>query len=90
MAVNRLAWTSASQGQRVVPCVLVAGLPYAIVPAGVSIASVTWTGDADAAWHAGTSPTVRAWLDTGPDAPPLVVEEHASPVQRTLDVADVT
>lgn len=90
MAVNRINWTSASQGQRVVPCVLIAGLPYAIVPAGVSIASVTWTGDADGAWHVGTSPTVKAWLDTGREAPPLVIEEHASPIQGTLDVKDVT
>lgn len=90
MAVNRLNWTSASQGQRVVPCVLIAGLPYALVPAGVSIASVTWTDASDGAWHVGTSPTVKGWLDTGRDAPPLVIEEHASPVQGTLDVKDVT
>ena len=57
-----------------VPALLVAGFPYLVVPAGVTVASVTWTGDADAAWHVGTSPSVKGWLDIGPDAPPLVLD----------------
>ena len=94
MAVNRINWSSvATTGARVGRCILVAGLPWAIVPEGKTVASVTWTGDADAAWHAGTTPTCKAWLlvpsehDRG--VPALAWEENASPVQGTIDVGSL-
>lgn len=94
MAVNRINWqTAASTGARVGRAILIAGLPWAIVPEGQAITSVSWTGDADAAWHAGTSPTCKAWLlkqsehDTG--VPALAWEENASPVQGTIDVGSL-
>lgn len=90
MAVARINWPVAAGGLRVVPALLIAGYPYLLVPAGVTVASVTWTGDADAAWHVGTTPSVKAWLDTSDEAPPLVLDEEASPVQGELKVGDLT
>lgn len=89
MAVARINWPTVAGGQRAIPAVLVAGFPYLIVPAGVSVASVTWSDSADAAWHVGTSPSVKAWLDTSSEAPPLVISEEAHPVQGTIEVGDL-
>lgn len=94
MTVNRISWPVASaSGARVGRAVLIAGLPYAIVPEGQAVTSVTWTGDPDPAWHPGVSPTCAEWLlvrsayDSG--APALAWEEHASPVQGTVDVGSL-
>ncbi len=91
MAVNRIPWGTAARGDRLELCVLVAGYPHPIVPAGVTLTAVAWTGDPDPAWHPGTSGfTSKPWLavPTGrPDDPPhLVVSEKLSPVQGTIDV----
>ena len=94
MAANRIDWdAAASSGARVGRCILVAGLPWAIVPAGQEVTAVTWTGDADGAWHVGGSPVCRSWLlmrsahDTG--VPSLAWDERASPVQGTVDVGSL-
>lgn len=94
MAVNRINWNlAATRGARVGRCILVAGLPWAIVPAGQEITAVSWTGDADPAWHVGTSPTCKSWLlmrsahDTA--VPTLAWDERASPVQGTVDVGSL-
>jgi hypothetical protein len=94
VAVNRINWqTAASSGARVGRCILIAGLPWAIVPAGQELTGVTWTGDADAAWHVGTTPTCKAWLlmpsEHDPSVPALAWEENASPVQGTIDVGSL-
>lgn len=90
MPVHRLSWPTASRGAQVVPALLIAGLPHLIVPGGVVVSSVAWTDAADTAWHATTSPTTRAWLDLGAQAPELRLKERASPVQGTLEVSDLT
>ncbi len=94
MAVNRINWqTAAATGARVGRAILIAGLPWAIVPEGQTITSVSWTDTADAAWHAGTSPTCKAWLLTrsahDTSVPSLAWEENASPVQGTVDVGSL-
>lgn len=89
MAVERTPWTLIVDGETVVLGLLIAGVPWLFVPPGVSVTTVTWTGDADAAWHVGTSPTSKPWLDTSDQSPPLVLDESASPVQGTLDVRDL-
>lgn len=90
---TRLPWSTAS-GATVVPALLVDGVPYVLLPDGVTLTSVSWTTSADSLWWAGTSGfTTKGWLalpGDDRDAPPLVLEEHARPVQRELDVAHVT
>lgn len=90
MAVARLPWSLVVDGEQVVPAVLIAGVPWLFVPPGINVSTVTWSDSADAAWHVGTSPTSKPWLDNGPDAPPLVIDESASPVQGTLDIRGLT
>lgn len=91
MAVNRIPWGTAARGDRIELCVLIAGYPHPIVPPGVSLTDVVWSGTADPAWHAGTTGiTPKPWLSvpTGRDGDPphLVVSEKLSPVQGTIDV----
>lgn len=91
MSVNRIPWGVAARGDRLEVCVLIAGYPDPIVPAGVTLTDVVWTGDPDPAWHPGTSGlTSRPWLAVPsgrPDDPPhLVVGEKLSPVKGTVDV----
>lgn len=90
---TRLPWSTAS-GATVVPALLVDGVPYVMLPDGVTLTSVSWTTSADSLWWAGTSGfSTKGWLalpGDDRDAPPLVLEEHARPVQRELDVAHVT
>lgn len=94
MAVTRINWNSAaSTGATVGRAILIAGLPWAIMPEGAEITTVSWTGDPDPAWHAGVSPTSKAWLLTHSEhdtsVPPLAWEENASPVQGTVDVGSL-
>ena len=98
MTLTRIDWpTVAARGAVAGRAVLIAGLPDVIVCEGQEITAVTWTGDADPAWHVGTSPTSVAWLlapggptsEGGHDPPPLAWEEHASPVQGTVDVGSL-
>lgn len=63
MTVNRLDWSTAALGARVVPVLTIAGAPYAFTPPGVDLTDVVWTGDPDSAWFLGTSSIVaRDWL----------------------------
>ena len=94
MAVNRIPWALAARGDRLEPCLLIAGYPHPITPAGVALTDVVWTGDDDPAWHAGTSSiTPKGWLDvpTGrdDDPPDLVVSEKLSPITGTVDVEPI-
>lgn len=94
MTLHRINWqTAASTGARVGRAILVAGLPWAIVPEGQELTGVTWTDDADPAWHVGTSPTCKGWLlmpsEHDTSVPALAWEENASPVQGTLDVGSL-
>lgn len=87
MAVNRIDWQdAATDGDTVEIVALIAGCSYLLVRDGVTMSSVTWTGDADAAWHVGTSPTTRGWLDLGD----LTIEERITPVDGGLDVSGFT
>jgi len=94
VAVNRINWhLAATNGAAVGRCILIAGIPWAIVPQGQELNSVTWTDGADPAWHVGVSPTSKPWLlvrsahDTS--VPSLAWEENASPVQGTVDVGSL-
>lgn len=87
MTVHRIHWSSASRsGARVVPGVLIAGVPHLLTVPGVNITGVSWSGDTDPAWWPTGTPSVKGWLHTGDGAPPFVIEERASPVQGTLKV----
>ena len=94
MAVDRIPWALAARGDRLEPCLLIAGYPHPITPAGVALTDVVWTDDPDTAWHVGTTGiTPKGWLDvpTGrdDDPPDLVVSEKLSPVRGTIDVEPV-
>ena len=94
MTLHRTDWAAAAaSGARVGRCVLIAGLPWAIVPEGQEVTAVTWTDAEDPAWHATNSPTCKAWLlmrsKHGDGVPQLAWEESASPVQGTVDVGSL-
>ena len=94
MAVYPVDWSALAGGGSGALCVLVAGYPHPILAPGVSLTAVSWTSDADAAWHVGTSGlTPKAWLDlpTGwqSGAPSVQIVERASPVQQELEISPV-
>lgn len=87
-----LAWSVAAQGARVVPCVLIAGLPVILIPEGVTLTG--WTaGTLDTAWWPGSSfggfsSYLRSWLSLDQ---PVEWQERAQPVQpEMLDVGAVS
>ena len=87
MTVERIDWqTAAAAGDTVEIGALVAGLPYLIVGDGVTVSAVTWTDEADTAWHVGTSPDTRGWLAMSE----LMIEERIRPVDGGIDVSSVT
>lgn len=87
MTVNRIDWSTAALGARVVPVLTIAGSPYAITPTGVDLTAVTWTGDADTAWALGTSGiTARQWLRLDE----LVIETNARLPGEAPDASGVT
>ena len=87
MTVYRLDWDQAARtGAQVVYGVLIAGIQHLIVGDGITIAGVTWTDTADSAWHVGTSPTTRPWLDLRE----LTIEERIRPVDGGMDVSSIT
>lgn len=84
-----LAWTTAARGGRVIPCVLIAGIPVVLVPEGIALTG--WTaGGLDGAWWPGSSFSgfsayIRAWLSL---SQPVTWSERAQPVQpELLDVS---
>lgn len=90
--MSGVAWTTASRGERVIPCLLIAGLPVILIPGGVTITG--WTAGAiDAAWwpgssYAGMSSYFRAWLSLSDG---ITWEERAQPVQpEMLDIGAMT
>ncbi len=87
MTVERIDWqTAATQGSTVVYGVLIAGLPYLIVGDRVTVTSVAWTDTADPAWHVGTSPTTKPWLELEE----LSIEERIRPLDGGIDVSSIT
>jgi len=87
MGAERIDWAAAAAaGDTVELGVLIAGVPHLIIGDGVTVSSVVWTGDADAAWHAGTTPTTRGWLDL----PEITIEEKIRPVDGGMDVSSWT
>lgn len=90
--MSGILWSSAARGSRVIPCVLVAGLPVILIPEGVTLTG--WSAGAlDAAWwpgssFAGFSAYLRPWLSLDE---PLAWSERAQPVQpEMLDVSAIT
>jgi hypothetical protein len=67
MAATRFDWSTTAQGARVVPILLLAGMPYILTPAGSGITAISPSGTLDARWWPGTGVThagkLRAWLD---------------------------
>lgn len=67
MAATRFDWSTTAQGARVVPILLLAGMPYILTPAGSGITAISPSGTLDARWWPGTGAThagkLRAWLD---------------------------
>ena len=62
MTVHRVDWSTLALGRTGIPCLLIAGCPYVLLPRGAALTSVVWTDEADAAWHLGASPTTKPWL----------------------------
>lgn len=90
--MSGVTWSTASRGERVIPCLLIAGLPVILIPGGVTITG--WTAGAiDAAWwpgssYAGMSAYFRAWLSLSDG---ITWEERAQPVQpEMLDIGAMT
>lgn len=90
--MTEIAWSTAARGARVVPVLLIAGLPAVFVPAGVTLTG--WSaGTPDPAWWPGStfadwSEFVRPWLDL---SQPVAWDERAEPVQpEMLNVGAVT
>lgn len=84
-----VAWSTAARGSRVIPCVLIAGLPVILIPEDVTLTG--WSaGGVDAAWwpgssFAGFSAYLRPWLSL---EQPVTWSERAQPVQpELLDVS---
>jgi hypothetical protein len=50
MAATRFDWAVAAQGARVVPVLLLAGMPLILVPAGSGITAISPSGTLDARW----------------------------------------
>ena len=93
---NRINWPAAAAlGARVVPVLLVAGVPWAFVPAGCALASVYWTGDGDPAfWPSPTHTTLP--LDISAHVKPwegldeIEISVRARPVDGTVEVSPLT
>lgn len=87
-----IPWVTAARGSRVIPCVLIAGLPVILIPEGVTLTG--WSaGTIDAAWWPGSSFSgfsayLRSWLSLDM---PLAWTERAQPIQpEMLDVGSVS
>ena len=67
MAATRFDWSVTAQGARVVPVLLLAGMPWILTPAGSGITAISPSGTLDARWWPGTGAThaskLRPWLD---------------------------
>lgn len=86
-----LPWSTAARGSRVIPCVLIAGLPVILIPEDVTLTG--WTaGSLDNAWwpgssFAGFSTYLRSWLSL---EQPVTWSERAQPVQpEMLDIGSL-
>lgn len=84
-----IVWSTAARGSRVIPCVLIAGLPVILIPEDVTLTG--WSaGSLDAAWWPGSSFSgfsayLRSWLSLDQ---PVTWSERAQPVQpELLDVS---
>lgn len=89
----RVDWSTAAQGARVVPILLIHGVPVVIVPEGVTLTgcslsspdSAWWPGNTFADW----SGYVKAWLSLGGDG--VTISERATPAtSQLLEVSEVT
>lgn len=90
--MSGVTWSSAARGERVIPCLLIAGLPVILIPGGVTLTG--WTaGLIDAAWWPGSSFSgfsayLRSWLSLSDG---IEWEERAQPVQpEMLDIGAMT
>ena len=86
-----IVWSTAARGARVIPCVLIAGLPVVLIPEGVTLTG--WSaGGLDASWWPGSSfggfsAYLRSWLSL---EQPVTWSERAQPVQpEMLDISSL-
>lgn len=91
--MSRITWSTAAQGEQIVPVLLIAGMPAIFYPDGVSISGVSiaspdsawWPGSSYATWSAYAKP----WLQLAGDG--LRFSERAIPAaSQVLDVSEVT
>ena len=91
--MSRITWSTAAQGEQIVPVLLIAGMPAIFYPDGVAISGVSisspdsawWPGSSYATWSAYAKP----WLQLAGDG--LRFSERAIPAAATvLDVSEVT
>lgn len=90
--MSRITWSTAAKGERVVPCVLLHGLPAILVPEGMptlSAVSITsppslwWPGNTLANWTA----NVKPWIDLSQG---FEFAERAVPTQpQMLEVSEI-
>ena len=90
--MSRITWSTAAKGERVVPCVLLHGLPAILVPEGmptISALSITsppslwWPGNTLGNWTA----NVKPWMDLSQG---FEFSERAIPTQPTmLEVSEI-
>lgn len=80
-----ITWTTAAKGARVLPCVLIAGLPLILIPEGVTLTG--WSaGAVDAAWWPGSSfggfsAYLKPWLSL---ADGVAWDEKVEPAQPEM------
>jgi len=90
MAVQRPDYDAMARGGSVDFCLLIAGYPHPIAMRAFD--TVTWTADADAAWHAGISSiTPKLWLGVGgANGAPIALSERAAVGAReSLDIGEL-
>ena len=67
MPVARFDWSTIARGAKVIPVLLLAGMPYIFTPAGSAVTTLTLPGTLDSRWWPGTGAThaskIRPWLD---------------------------
>lgn len=91
--MSRINWSTAAQGARVVPVLLIHGVGVVIVPEGVTLTGCTVSTSPDGWWpgvtFASWSTYVRDWMRLEGDG--ITISERAIPsAAQLLDVSEVT
>ncbi len=88
-----ITWSTAAQGSRVIPVLLINGVGVVIVPEGVSVTGISVVAPPDAWWPGTTfadwSAYLRPWYMLNDDG--FTISERAIPAAaQVLDVSEVT